>query len=223
LTPSFSDLVKLVNLDNNEVHYASGGKGPSGHGAPPDVGASKPELPAQAEMGLGGDADRKREAVIKALRTIGPFSLDYAENVAAKELGGRALGRAWVEWARGEGKIAQDHEGYWRVLILDDPQRAEACSLCGRPIADGLSNASYLDGRPVHLLCPTGCPVDPAQAPEVALGALRALGGPFDRIKGLLALGRALGGLQAAEVWWWRLMRDGLLAEIPGGLWALTR
>jgi hypothetical protein len=29
--------------------------------------------------------------------------------------------------------------------------------------------------------------------------------------------------LQAAEVWWGRLARDGLLAEIPGGLWALTR
>jgi hypothetical protein len=192
-------LVSLVASQMSKVPVSNSENGLKDGGSESAMG-----MPAQGgHGGLYGDAG-------------GSLGLGRAEDMAAGALGNGGKAEALLE-------RPEDPDGLWGASAPDLRPRAEACSLCGRPIADGLSNASYLDGRPAHLLCPTDSPVDPAQAPEVALGALRALGGPFDRIKGLLALGRALGGLQAAEVWWGRLARDGLLAEIPGGLWALTR
>jgi hypothetical protein len=88
LTPSSSDLVKVVNLDNNEAHFAS----------------------------EEGDADRERRAVLAALRGIkGPFSLDYALERAAEAIGDEGRARVWLKRLEEERALAQDPDGYWRL------------------------------------------------------------------------------------------------------------
>jgi hypothetical protein len=205
-----------------------GASPPSRDGSPPPGGGpsegARPLIRPAPPMGVDGDADRALEAVLGALRGIeGPFSLDYALEKAAEALGDRGEARAWLERLERDGLLARDPDGFYGLRAPDLPPKAGACSLCHRPVAEGLGGATYLCGRPVHAECLRGLGEDPALQREACLLALRRLEGPFDRDGALEELAEALGDRGRAEAWWGRLAREGLLAEMPGGLWALTR